>query len=121
MGDKVLTFDYSDIQPYSLASGTDIASDSSSYFTYKADYLSTKVNTSADWNTSITTGEFCPNYIPENYYTYSNSFDVEKEIAEEVNRLVWEAFEQKYLIKSISKDLLKIKKVKINKCYLIKF
>ena len=122
MGDKVLTFDYTALQPYLYDCRADIASGSDSGFTYKADYLNTSLNTSADWNTSITTttGEFCPNYTFQNYYTYSNSFDVEKEIAEEINRLVLNEIEQKYLIKSISKDLLKIKKVKINKCYLIK-
>lgn len=119
MGDRVLTFNYSDLPKYSFDSGTDIYS-SDACFTYKADYLSTKVNTSADWNTSITTGEFWPNYIPESYFTYNKS-DVEKEITDEINRLVWEGLEHKYLIKSIPKDRLKIKKVKINKCYLINF
>lgn len=120
MGDKVLTFDYSDIQPYTFNSSAAISSDSTGYFTYKADYLSTKVNTSADWNTSITTGEFWPNYIPESYFTYNKS-DIEKEITDEINRLVWEGLEHKYFIKSTPKDRLKIKKVKINKCYLINF
>lgn len=116
MGDRVLTFNYSDLRPYSYVSGTDIASvPDDSLFTYKADYLSTSLSTSADWNTNITTtGEFWP------YYTYNKS-DVEKEITEEINRLVWEGLEHKYLIKSIPKDLLKIKKVKINKYYLINF
>ena len=129
MGDQVLNFDYSAtldysaIQPYLYDCRADIASGSdSSWLAYIPDNSGqqintsiTTTNTSADWNTNITTtGEFWP------YYTY-NSSDVEKEIAEEINRLVWEELEQKYLIRSIPKDLLKIKKVKINKCYLINF
>jgi len=120
MGDKVLTFDYSDIQPYTFNSSAAISSDSSSCLTYKADYLTTKVNTSTDWNTSITTDEFWPNYTFQNYFTYNKS-DVEKEITDEINRLLCEGLEHKYFIKTTPKDRLKIKKVKINKCYLINF
>lgn len=112
MGDKVLTFDYSTLPRYSFISELE----DSSLFTYKADYLNTSLTTSADWNTSITTCESCPSY----YFTYNKS-DVEKEISEEINRLVWEELEHKYLVRSIPKDLLKIKKAKINKCYLINF
>ena len=129
MGDEVLTFyDYLDKRPclYDTSSAAISSGSDSSWLAYIPDnsgqQLATSIattNTSADWNTSITTGEFWPNYTFQNYFTY-NTCDVEKEIAEEINRLVLNEIEQKYLIKSIPKDLLKIKKAKINKCYLIK-
>ena len=89
-------------------------------FKNKVDYLNTSLNTSTSWDTSITTNGFYPSYVSENFFTYNNSV-LEKEITEEINRLICDELEPKYLIRSIPKDRLKIKKAKINKCYLINF